>query len=190
MAQSTSDFTGNSAVAVRGNSVLLSGLISAAVAGSVLLAGNTYTDRSANTTPTQYLGTGSYMTYVDTVCVNTGGLAKYTSCLIANPFSGTGVIARIQVDSNKAPNASVITCSTTQAGSTTATGANILIRYVATASGRTVAFTHTGSGTGVGSSYVAPLLIPSASVRCWHSTTPGTALKEQLRIWVNQQYIP
>jgi len=191
MAQSTSDITGNSVLAVRGTNVFISGIISAAVAGSIILAGNVHTDRSVNTAPMQKLGSGAYMTYTDSVCTNTGGLAKYTACSVSNPFSGTGVIARIQVDSNKAPNASSITCTNTQVGSTVATGANILIRYVATASGKTIFYAPSGSGSGVGSSpFVPPLILPGASIRCWHSTTPGTQLKEQLRVWMNEQYVP
>lgn len=165
-------------------------LLSLAIGGSILLGGYAIVDRAQTSSVRQYFGTGSYMTYVDAVCTNTGGLAKYTSCIVSNPFTGTGVIQRVQVDAYKAPNASPITCTTTQVGSTTATGANVLIRYAATASGRTLAFTHTGSGSGVGSVYAAPLLLPNASIRCWHSTTPGTALKERLRVWINEQYIP
>jgi hypothetical protein len=53
-----------------------------------------------------------------------------------------------------------------------------------------VFFNPSGSGSGVGSPFVAPLLIPGANIRCWHTNTPGVGLKEQLRVWTNQQYVP
>lgn len=177
MAERGSNFTN-----VIAGAALTLGLISAGINGSLFLTGNTYTDRAANTSPSQKLGTGSYMTYVDAVCTNTGGLAKYTACSIANPFTGTAAVLNFLVDSNKAPNASSVTCTNTTPGSTTQTGTHILIRYAATASGYTVRMS--------GSTVRVPVIPPNGNLRCWHSTTPGVGLKQQMRAWLAEQYVP
>lgn len=165
--------------------IIASGLISAAVAGSIIMTGNSYTDRNQNTAPTLSLGTGAYMTYKDSVCTNTGGLATYVSCNVTNPFTGTAAIILAQVDSNKAPTASRITCRTYTQYNTTGTGI-ALFKYASTFSGSSV-----GSFTGTTlTPYARPIVLPSGGVSCWHSTTPGVGLKEQLRVWFNQQYAP
>lgn len=187
MVTSTSDITGNSALAVRGTNALTAGLISAVVAGSILMAGSQNYDRGAVTTAKTCFGTGCFLSYTDSLCTNTGGLAKYTSCYLANPITGTAAIIRVQVDSNKAPNASNITCSTTTIGSTTQTGTR-LFAATATASGSSI-WTQTGSSI-TGANVKGPVILPGAGIRCWHSTTPGVQLKEQLRVWYNDQYVP
>ena len=182
MVTSTSDVTGSSALAVRGTSVLTAGLVSAAVAGSILLVGNTHTDRGASVVPQVKLGTGAYQVYTDVTCSNTGGLAKYSACSIQNPLTGTGVLTRIQLDSAKAPAAATVTCMTSPDGSATGT---VLFKYQATASGRSILSTPRGEKVSSG----AVTLPPSWYVRCWHSSTPGS-IKEQLRVWFNELYVP
>lgn len=169
-------------------SSLTAGLVSAAVAGSLIYGGSSYVDRGSVSTVNQYFGTGSYLSYSDATCTNTGGLAKYNSCYLANPFSGTAAILRIQVDSYKAPKASPITCVTTPIGNTTGT-ASTLIRYFTTFSG-SVLGTASGTLTGQQTNNTSPRVLPGAGVRCWHSTTPGVGLKEQMRVWFIPTYIP
>lgn len=164
------------------------GLISAIVAGSIAVGGSFYTDRDQAAVVNNFYGTGAYLSYDDVPCTNTGGLAKYTSCSWQNTEAQTGALMRVQVDSYKAPNASPVTCVTSSDG--TATG-QVLFKYIATASGRSV-FSHPqpGSLTNNGSGSLAVLVPPNHYVRCWHSTTPGVGLKEQLRVWFNKLYVP
>lgn len=162
-------------------------LASAAAVGSLILGGNVYTDKNQVATINNYYGTGSYMSYDEVLCTNTGGLAKYTSCLWQNPSSTlTGALMHLQVDSDAAPTAASITCTTSPNGTNTGTS---IIKYLATASGYSVGTnmkTNTGTGTG-GRLFMIP---PSWYIRCWHSATPGPGLKEQLRIWFNGFYTP
>lgn len=167
-----------------------SGLVAAAVAGSILIGGNIFTDREQNATVNNYYGTGSYLSYDDAVCTNTGGLAKYSACSWQNPSSTlSGALMRVEVNSETAPLAAPITCMTSPNG--TATG-QVLFKYITTASGQTVGTSNMLlSGTG-GRLMVVP---PSWYVRCWHSRVgsvdlPGTALKEQLRVWYSGFYAP
>lgn len=166
--------------------VVTNGLVAAAVAGSVMFAsgGGTYTERGTTNVVNNYLGTGAYMNYQDAVCTNTGGLFKYTACSLQLPTTGTSALMRVQLDSNKAPSASSVTCVTSS--DNTATGA-ALFKYQATASGRSIA---NGAPRAVTPGSGALLAPPGTYVRCWHSTTPGVGLKQQLRVWYNTQYIP
>jgi hypothetical protein len=167
---------------------VLKGLATAVVGGSIVLGGTQYFDRSQTSTVNIRYGTGSVLSYADVNCTNTGGLAKYNSCYMANPVSGTASIVRIQVDSYKAPKASPITCVTTPIGNTTGT-ASALIRYFTTFSGSTIG-TASGTITGNAVNTTSPRILPGAGVRCWHSTTPGVGLKERMRIWYNATYVP
>lgn len=193
MADSASRFT---TVGIASGTFTL-GTLAAAAVGSLLLGGNTITDRALNSAPSQTFGTGSYLTYIDSdngatgtvKCTNTGGLAKYTACYVPNPFSGTGVIHRVQFDVNKSGgNSKAITCTTTAIGSTTVTGSQVgsaLIRYGTTNSGTSVV-----NSTGAVVGYIAPIVLPGAGIRCWYSAQPTSSLKAQLRVWLSQQYIP
>lgn len=171
-----------------GSESFRTGLIAALTAGSIALGGNIFTERGQNTVPQQKLGSGAYAVYTDSVCSNTGGLAKYTSCSIQNPLTGSATIMRVQVDSNKAPTASSITCVMSQNG--VATGSTlhgaVFFKYAGTASGRSVVSTPI-INSGTSGSVVLP---PSWYVRCWHAVTPGPGLKEQLRVWMNEYYVP
>ncbi len=170
----------------------LKGLALAVVGGSVVLGGAQYFDRSQVTQAEIEYGTGSFLVYDDVVCTNTGGLAKYTACSWQNPSStSTGVLMRVQVDSEAAPSAAKITCSTSIAGTNTGT---VLFKYIATASGESVGTNVMVTPTGTGGKLI--IVPPSQYIRCWHSTTPqsgGTEeapLKEQLRIWYSKYYAP
>ena len=160
-----------------GTGRIRSGLIGAAVAGSVLLVGNQYTERAENTAPTQYLGTGAYLAYTDTVCTATGGKANYTSCSISNPFStGAWVIDRVQLDAYTSPAAAKVNCGVVSA--LTASGTSTNFTKKTTATGSSVVFS-TGSLQ----------LQYDEMYKCVATTNPGP-WKAQLRVWPNAVYRP
>lgn len=113
MATSTSDITGNSALAVRGNSTLLTTLISAAVAGSVLLAGNTYTDSTANSTPSLLYDSGSYLTYTQARLSASGANRVAATIPIPTTFSSGAMIQRLQFECGTMANAKFFTAAVT-----------------------------------------------------------------------------
>lgn len=166
--------------------LITASFLSAVTAGSLVIGGSTYVNRDQAATVHNYFGTGSYLSYDDVVCTNTGGLAKYTACSWQNPSSTqSGTLIGVQVDSEAAPAAATITCTTSPNG--TATGTSIF-KYAATASGQSVgAHNPVIIGSNSGKLLLVP---PSWYVRCWHSTTPGPGLKEQLRIWYSGFYTP
>ena len=171
-----------------GSESFRTGLIAALTAGSIALGGNIFTERGQNTTPLQKLGSGAYAGYRDTLCTNTGGLAKYTSCSIQNPLTCSATIMSVQVDSNKAPTGAGMTCVMSADGTATGTTAHgsVFFKYATTASGRSVVSTPIITQGSSG----AVVLPPSWYVRCWHAVTPGPGLREQLRVWFNEFFVP
>lgn len=191
MAQSTSDITGDStALVVRTNSPFVSGIISAAVAGSLVIAGALYTDRGTASV-NEFYGTGSYMTYMDAPCTNTGGsLHKYISCSVTNPYAGTGILIRMQLDSFATPViAAKATCNISARGSTTATG-TILVRGSTTGSGTSLS--NTGTLVAAAGTSAPPIIYipPASTTYCRYPVIPGPGIKARLRVWMNQQYVP
>lgn len=171
-------------VGIKNYAKIGSGFIAGLLAASgisLYLGGNIATDRSLNPTPKQLLGTGAYMTYVESdPCTNTGSRQTYTHCRVTNPFTGTGVIRAVQYDSNKAPNASKIICETTPTATSTSTGTVI----------RNINYSTSGSGQSLVSSTGSVILPPNASVRCWAASAPGVSVKAKLRVWLVEQYVP
>ncbi len=167
-------------------------LLALAIAGSVFIGGYTFVDRAQTSLVQNFFGTGSYLSYDDVICTNTGGLAKYTACSFQNPSSTqTGVLLHVQVNTEEAPASSSITCSTSADGTATGT---VLFKYIATASGHAVGTNVLVAGTGTGGRLT--VLPPNHYIRCWYSTNPrpgytkNLPLKQQLRVYFNGYYQP
>lgn len=86
-----------------------------AVMGSILVLGNMYFDTALVTTPTIYRNTtaaialsqsgvelksnGLTAAYAwTTACTNTGGLTKYPTCYVRNPFGSTGALVNVALE--------------------------------------------------------------------------------------------
>lgn len=89
--------------------------LSAWLPGSQIWTGNHFFDTSSNATPAVYRDTTIALAYSQsgvelksnglttayaftTACTNTGGLAKYPTCYIRNPFGSTGALVNVALE--------------------------------------------------------------------------------------------
>jgi len=193
MATSTSDTTGNSALAVRGNNILTAGLVSAAVAGSIIIGGGSlHFDTGVTTNPAIKTGTSaiiqSYDGQVATTFVNSGSRVNYTAASFINPFTGTQAILNFGVDVYKSGvTTNDISCAIgppnfTNSGSIVVPNTGtFLLKHKAFMSGATL----TASGN-----FMPTMIPPLWGGRCWTLVTPGPGIKAKIRIQTRDQYIP
>ena len=164
------------------------GLLTVIAAGGVAFGTNLYFDTTLVTNPSIKIGTGSLIGSVAgqtaTVCINTGGLAKYTACSFQNPSTGSAGILAVFLDMYKFSRATSATCTTSPDG--TNTGKVIFVNRGVTGSGLTIGVT---SGN--------LILPPSWYVRCWFSKTPNgdsstknLPIKAKLNATWRDQYVP
>lgn len=150
--------------------------VSAAMAGSVFLGGQTVTDTAQNPYPSLVAGTFPYNTYFTTTCTATGGLAAYDTCLLQTPFNssassyglttGTGVVRYLQLDVIANPAGGKIDCTVNNA--------------TRTATGGTLRFTDV-SGTGTVNTYTTAFtMTPNDYIKCGSLTNPTSSFSAKL----------
>lgn len=94
-------------------------------------------------------------------CTNTGGKANYSACYFQNPFTGTGVIRRLELHTEANPSNTPFDCGVVSSLTSSGTGV--------------VDSGSSGSGSALARSPDDLELPPSWYVKCAAAKTPGTA---------------
>lgn len=111
----------------------------------------------------------------DVTCTATGGLAKYDTCITANPLSSTGVVVRAQLELGNNPAGGTFDCGFVKAANS-ATGTTLIENSVS-ATGANSYYT-TGTAHWNGADFI----------KCGTITPPTSPFTAHLRIWYTDTF--
>jgi hypothetical protein len=126
--------------------------------------------------PEMTYGTTTFGGYMEATCTATGGLAKYNTCTVSNPYTWTGSITRAEIQVSKAPisGATLVDCGVVD-DTGTGTGETLFIDQSLTKTVHAVA-----------PSTTEILIGPNQRVKCAGATGTGHSLSAKLKVWLHE----